>query len=106
MLAGTRVAPGLTPPLLAGALAAGPFGSADFFPDVHLRASVRPPYALPGSLTLLGNASASLLQSSCGQGICGGMALYKSKNNNGAQAEHRRLHMPGRPRRPGRRGRW
>lgn len=56
VLAGTRLAPGLAPPLLAGALAAGPLGSADFFPDVHLCASIRPPYALPGSLPLLGNA--------------------------------------------------
>lgn len=49
------------PPALAGAFATRALLSADFFPDVHLRSSIRPPYSLQGLLSLLVNASESFL---------------------------------------------
>lgn len=49
------------PPTLAGAFATRALLSADFFPNVHLRSSIRPPYTLQELLSLLVNASESFL---------------------------------------------
>lgn len=65
----------------------------------------RPAACCAGLPLLRTNASASFLGSSWGRGICGGMALCKSKNNNNsAYGEHRRLETGRHPLGAGRRG--